>query len=922
LSLARIISLLALVAAAGCNNNTGTAISYAFRRPERLDFACLGQYANVGVNPALNGTWKVLPRACCTAFEPSNYTLDPNLRDPDQVLAEGDTCFGTGEQPVQPALHALVTQSARGEVAAVDLRANRVLDSDRQVPGFTFLDTGGLPTAIVVPPFKPHVADQRQGPNFFYIASAEDQSVRAIPTCRFRGGARCGPDREPANANDPAYASRLRVPLPGAPHDMILGPDQALWVSIPRALLADGSEVGAIMRVALPEASVTADAFALDPTTRLPSAEWFGVPAMADVPLAEPVIDGVDYRTSCGLGVGYASTSFTLPIAPRAEVQDGAQPTRLRYDEDSGLLLAGDRVSPGVHVFRLDETRGVLTALGALPTGQPLREFTLTPPVPSSAVSGQGLLAFRAAPEDEASETKRYLYGIDDSEGTVAVFDFAEAADGSLPRLTPLLAPVPDLSVMRYADRMALPTPAQTLEIIDTRSQSSYVCGEEPIADLRAEKAQIAGLPRPLSEADARRSRRVDARISVYDNAASDQLRGVFLSVVSTAGRLSIVDVHDLDNACRAQKYCCDASGTTNDANGVPTACAEDASGQLLNVPRSSDAQESLLVRRHTTRRRAAGPQIAEVATSSLLLAQVCDANDPHASVQLGQVCAPADNYTQLTESWNVDWHGVLPNSRMPYAHWEPADGVRLTLVAPAEFDMCSRGVEVGDLVAVGGRAPESLRGSCPDPTADTAAQFRVIEAWRDRLLVEPFVPPIANELPSETLARQAPIRERVLECYPDFVDVELRAGGFLVLGQGGTYLHRVVTAPDGACVLAADSELSPLLNARVRTGTIIPSVGAAPVSAEVFQNPYVRFALAPDSGGDPETRETTVSVSRASAPFFVDAVSAGDSVTDALPSTLQYMSEVGSLFLLDSKGQGLRRYTLRPFEREDTVFR
>ncbi|MET0285128.1 MAG: hypothetical protein ABW352_11680 [Polyangiales bacterium] len=918
MSPARIISLLALLAAVGCNNNTGSAISYAFNRPERLDFACLGQYATVGQDLALNGTWKVLPRQCCTAYEPSNFSLS-GMSDPDQQVAAGTTCFGTAEQPLQPALHALVTQSARGEVAAVDLRANRVLDSDRQVPGFTFLDTGGLPTAIVVPPHQPN-GSENDGPTFFYIASAEDQSVRAIPTCRFRGGARCGPDREGPNVNDPAYPSRLRVPLPGAPHDMILGPDQALWVSVPRALLADGTETGVIMRVELPTTTANVDAFALDPTTRLPTAQWHGVPAMEDAPMDEPVIDDVDYRTSCGLGVGYASTSFTLPLAPRADVSPTPEPTRLRYDEESGLLLAGDRTSPGVHVFRLRED-GVLTALGALRTGQPLREFALTRPVPATAVSGRALLDLTAQPENEAAETKRYLYGIDDSEGTVAVFDFAESADDGLPTLTPLLAPVPDLDLMRYADRIALPAPAQTLEIIDTRPQSGYVCGEESIAALRDRRSVLNGMTRPLSAEATRELQRVNARIAIFDNAAADNMRGVFLTVVSVAGQLSMVDVHDLDNSCRAQKYCCDASGSGSDPNGVPLSCTADANEQRWNVPRSSDAQESLLVRRHTRRRRAAGPQIAEVGTASLLRTQVCDATDPHASVQLGQVCTPADSYTQLTENWNIDWHGTLPNSRMSYAHWEPAAGLQLNLIAPLGFDTCARGVEVGDLVAVGGLAPEGLRGQCPDPTAESAPQFRVLEARRDRLLVEPFVSTIMGETAEARLARQQSIRDRAVTCYPDFVDVELRAGGFLVIGQNGTYLHRVVAGPDGVCV--DDPAQDDLLNARVRPGTIIPSVGAAPVPAEVFQNPFVRFALAPVTDGvDPETRQTTVSVTRASVPFFVNAVTAGDSVTDALPSTLQYLPEAGNLFLLDSKGQGLRRYTLRPFERENTVFR
>jgi hypothetical protein len=928
LSPARILSLLVLVAVAGCNNNTGSAVSFAFNRPERLDFACLSQYAATGTNPALIGTWTELPRACCTLYDPSNYhvnEVDPGPRqEPYSDQATAPYCLRKNDQPLKgPVLHALVTQSTRGEVAAVDLVANRVLDSDRQVPGFTFLDSGGLPTAIVVPPFQPK-GDGTTGPSFVYVASAEENAVRAIPSCRFRNGSVCGPDRAAANQSDPsAYLARLRVPLPGAPADMILGPDQALWVTIPRARTEDGSEIGGIVRIALPEAGVTDDAFAIDATTRLPRRQWFGVAAMQDLPMDEPVVDSADYRTSCGLRYAYSPTSFTLPLAPRADVRASAEPDHFRYDAESGLLLVSDRGSPGVHVFRMT-LDGSLSSLGALRTGQPLRELVITPRVPSSALSGVAMLARTVPADDPASETKRYLYAID-ALGTVAVFDFVADDAGGLPTLTPLLAPVPDLTQMRYADRISLPTPSQSLAVIDTRSQSEYVCGQESIDDLRARRAAITRAPRPLSQALTRELSRVEARIAIHDTADTDYLRGVFVSVVSTAGRLALIDVHDLDTACRAQKFCCAGDGAAGGVNGVPPACAEDKTGARLNEPRSTDAQQSLSVRRHTEHRRTAGPQTAELATSSSLAPQVCDPSDPHASVSLpSQVCAPADTYTQLSENWRVDYQGALPAGAMEYAHWEavPDDELRLTLVAPAEFDLCARGVEPGDLVAVMGRAPDGLRGRCPDPSADSAALFEIREARHDRLVVEPILEPLAGETQEALGARRLAVRQRALECYPDYVGVELRAGGFLVLGSGGSYLHRVITAMDGSCI--TDTMQDPLFNSRVRQGTIIPSPGEPPRAAEVFRNPFVSFALAPVAGNGvlPETRETTVSVSRASIPFYLDTVNTGDQVTDALPSTLQYLPEAGYLFLLDTAGQGLRRYTLRPFEREEAVFR
>jgi hypothetical protein len=916
LSRARQILLLGVFAVLGCSNNNGTAVSYAFNRPESLEFACFAQYASTGTDgkpttdPSLNGRWAVVPRACCASYDTANEPYKGPTTRPIH-------CYGDGGQPLKtPALHAIVTQSTRGEVAAVDLTANRVLDSDRQVPGFTFLDTGGLPTAIVVPPYRPN-GTETEAPTFFYVASAEQQEIRAIPLCRFRAGSSCGPDLLPENANDPnGYAARLRVPLPGPPEDMVLGPDQALYVTMPAVEGANGVTSGVIARIALPAAGVTADAFALG-STGIPT--FFGVPAVQDVAMPEPILDPVDYQASCGLGYSYAATSFTLPIAPRVKPLPIAQPARLRWDTESGLLFVSDRASPGLHVFA-PAAEGRLEALGALPTGQPLREFVITPRVPTGAVAGLGLVARTTPPDVPASETKRYLYGID-IDGRVALFGFAAEEDGELPTLTPLLAPDPDLSVLRYADRIDLPVPAQSLDVIDTRTQLSYVCGEDPVDDLRATRSRLRDQKEPLNAEQRRVLQRTEARLGIYEDAAADYVRGVFVAVASMAGRLSLIDIHDLDSSCRAQKFCCASAGASSGVNGVPVTCM--SSIAELNTPRGIDSQESLMVRRHTWRRRAAGPQTVDVATASLLAPLTCDPNDPSASVRSSDgVCTPADPYKQLTENWNVEYQGMLPGSSMGYAHWEPGPlPHQLQLVAPTESNLCARGVELDDLVAVVGRAPESKRGSgCPDPSADTAPLFKVVEARADRLLVEGYDRELKDATPMELQEQMA---ATATTCYRDFVGVELRAGGFLVLGSNGTYLHRITTAPDGRCV--ADLALDPRLNARVRDVTTMPNDGSAPITTpDLFQNPFVTFRLAPPMSPNPvqETRETTVSVSRASVPFYVDAVNSRDSVTDALPSTVHYLPEVGNLFLLDIAGQGLRRYSLRPFERDDTVFR
>src|SRR5690606_32657727 len=123
-------------------------------------------------------------------------------------------------------LHALVTQSSRGEVAAVDLSENLILGSDRRVPGFTFVRTGELPVAIALRP---------EAPETTYVADFGSRDVVRLPTALFR-----------ASSGD-ALVGDARFPLPGAPTDMVLTPDgTALYVAIPDA--------GVVARIALDEA--------------------------------------------------------------------------------------------------------------------------------------------------------------------------------------------------------------------------------------------------------------------------------------------------------------------------------------------------------------------------------------------------------------------------------------------------------------------------------------------------------------------------------------------------------------------------------------------------------------------------------------------------------------------------------------------
>jgi hypothetical protein len=915
--------------AAGCNQNDNAGISFAFQRAEHLEFACFA--------PLLapkQREYVPLPQQCCRVFDSSSAALPV----PTAVLPE---CQRVGADLVgSPALHAVATQSTRGEVAAVDLVNRRVLDSDKQVPGYTFLDTGGLPTAIVVPSHMPRALRSdgsgmalEAGPAWTYVASAEQMQVRAIPTCRFRSGTLCGPDLEPLNGNsrDPlasTYDERTRVQLPSPPADMQLGPgptgqaDESLWVSLP--------ELGVIARIDLAEVpvepvSVTqpdgtqlvvdvakpVDPFATVGDTmaarRPKEPVYFRVPSAPDaVALAPEEEDEASrYEATCGLGYAYRPSRRKLPVVPPTAPTDAVWPTQVRYDATSRLLLVADRVAPVLHAFWVG-TDGVLTSLGGLPTGSPLRSFVITPTVPSLAHRLEP--ALDPAPAPAGSISKRYVYA-SDADGRLMVFDFVPAPDGGStpqrPILQPLLAPTPGTN---FDDRIDVPGPINALEVIDTRGSSDYVCGSDTRAALQASRDErreaLAQAPAADKPAIQRTIDQLDARLSIYDNAAPNHVRGVFVVAAAVGGVISVIDVPDLDLWCRARKECCSNEACSNND---------------LTTPRTANNNDQVAVRRHSSRRRTVGGIQAVVSLSSQLRSQACQPiAEPFEKLGTSAVCAPADPWMAISQSWSVEYQAPLPGTLTPGAVIRAGDeqALELEVLLPVEFDACAAGTEVGDLVAVVSPPDELRRGaSCPEPTNETALRLEIKQAFNDRLVVTPALRSVLGT--EQTLEQRRTQRQQLLDCYPDLAGIELRAGSFLVTGSSGVYLHRVITGDDGSCVIDPDKD--ELLTSRLRS---LPD--ASGNQHLTFKNPYVEFTLSDASSSvtSPEAREVQVQVINGSTPLQLTSIVTGDSVADALPATLRYVPGQNSLFILDSASQGLRRYTLRPFQHDGQTFR
>ena len=331
----RTLTALALLVVAACSTTPIVVTPRSFERPGKVAFACF------------DASGAVQPLDRCTVAADGTF-------DPDTSML------------------ALVTQTARGEVAAVDLTASRLIDADPRVPGFTFVPVGVLPSDVIVPTMSPSKT---------YVSNGGESTLSVVSTAAFRA------------ATVPTAADIETVAVPdGAPGALALSPDErTLFVAVPQAgvvlafaIAADGSLGDAPMRITLG-------------TT---------VPAGVDA------ASGSDWGKLCP-----SDPLERAALAARAPVSLGAaaRPSSFVVDADEGHLIVTDAALPIVHVLDL----ATLTELEPFVVGVPTSEAALTPAVPVSELEGDCTAG---------ATCTRYLYAIDATDGSVLVYDLVEHA--------------------------------------------------------------------------------------------------------------------------------------------------------------------------------------------------------------------------------------------------------------------------------------------------------------------------------------------------------------------------------------------------------------------------------------------------------------------------------------------------------------
>lgn len=963
LSLSSAALCLAVSLGAGCKQATPPLQPSIFTNPNEVTLVCfdarteseLRDYASLYERDHDGERWNrdawdpTLPLDCCSDVIGASEA---------EVKEKLQRCRSLPELDGNAVSHALVTQVQRGEVAAVDLFNKDVLDSDKKIPGYTFVDVGALPTAIAIPS-----AVAGEAPRWTYVAGRENNSVRAVATCHFKVGRRCGPELAYENPEQMLLATE--VALVGEPFDMTLSADQtALWVTLPDA--------GLLAYVPLPEAPDAASPFGGDVV-------YYPLPGgFADKPPA-PEAEAEPYRFACYYDQAedeaatkddraadmddptpWQREKLTMPLSVPADSTRTPRPTLMRLvdvsargaDPAEKLLFVADEGQMALHAYAQDEA-GVLSLVASVPVGAPLRDFAVTPEVPVLGPSYAGLRDETYYQDPGA--TTRYLYAIDQRDGSLMAFSLSFTA--GVPKLVPLLAPTPARDVghrtLNRADRFSLGSEgltARALEVVDTRARvradGTREGGAVDFDDQHCHIDDTLGRDKWLSQLDQDADNAKDdfaatdgrslleqklaqreyllasEELSVPTNAGSSSLRGVFLMVATTSGQLSALDIHDLDLECRAKQQCAV----------------------------SPDVETGVLIHRHTPRLSGNSQATVTVSPSDEVLTRrecppgyalnaddtdqnlVCVSNDPWAFQSIV-------NFTVTYEApvTSVVFNGVF----------EPADDGRILLKGPPGVDLCARGANAADRLLMGiVRVPDDAEksgGKCTVTSFSSVPRMRVVEARREALLLEPF----DDEIDVET----------ALGCYNEFVDFDLRLEDqYYVSTSRFGYQHRNMSAADGTCV--RDESLDPRLTSRAQLDvefvnqftafTLTSARSASDEDAGAPEEPEDEPPREEDGGVDADAgdeadagredagalqeaeltrrREVNPSIglSKSVQPIVASVATVNTGRSDSLPHRVRYFADNGYLFVVDQASQGLRRFFLTPsfIADQDSVFR
>ena len=583
------LSLLGLSLGLACGRQNETAALRALKTSGEASIICLG--------PAADGTLtRGLDRGEC-----------PDLVSPL-------------DSPERRQMLALVTQPTNGEVAAVDLgiTPSRTIDFEPTAPGYSFLPVGAEPTSIVSTPggIASFVAVRETGREGIFALPSSCVSPRPLdgplrdlrswPACRLPTAP--GPmavltDPAVDHDQDTATPDRVRERCAAAyvePEELIGAAPAASREQCPADLALEGWPLGRRkIAVTLPSLSEIWVLDAQELLDRAPGSFDDCSPANRVVLQATPADQSerlpADLRPSSPscLPVGFDHGPLPVDVRP--------WPVDLALDEESRLYVA-DSQAPLIH--RLDASDPC--TLAPLPALYPLSYTD-----PSAVVTTR-----KVAVSPLTVSGKRFVYAVDNSTtntaGTLMAFD---VSPGSTER-TPILRERASFTPAEPPDRIQLPR-----DVADVEFAFQDLAISELGTGIAIEGVACDPNPNVALESPAARYRTAVDRSS---GARPTKLRGTFAFAALHSGQLAVIDVEDLDGACRRPSSVNhdpieDLKGCKNDDPSVPT-----NPGYSLGIgysPTVSDELSCNLVVPHRARSRSFFSNAYGTARSAGLLA-------------------------------------------------------------------------------------------------------------------------------------------------------------------------------------------------------------------------------------------------------------------------------------------------------------
>jgi hypothetical protein len=856
--------------------------------------------------------------------------LEPGAAEPGLPLDACAVYNPAAASGVYGQLYAMVTQTARGEVALINLSAGMVVDLDPSTPGVNFMPVGALPGEIVTTPGSTAA--------FVGSAAANRAGIWVLPSKTIQKGS-------------PHLTSFAACALPSPPGPIVvltepfaqgqLEPSDCFGAPLPGPhpngdLARETQPVGTRkLLVALPDQG---DLAVIDAQRLLdrPAGSFQACPIETLVHLrAElPAVLPQQQTPPGGWPPGKAADGSvcSLTQAPSVTSSGGWKPHPVSFslDAQTSTLYVGDDRAPVVHVLDVSSPCGIVERPALLPmsAGDPSRvvytkDVSVSPPT---------------------SDGRKFLYAVDHREGSLMVFD---VSPGSTDR-TPLVRPAPDLNLYQPPDRLTFAVPVKSV---------AFALLDNPVADPATGVAAIGEKCDPdtaVSGVPAGYRTAADW----LSGAGPRTLRGLFAFAALSSGQVVTIDVDDFDAPCRrprAKGACGDESKPSYQGASDELSCnvvrrheprdgfymhtgevpGSRAPG-LLSYPTFTLANSSLPTDQSDTGKKYP-KMLAPIRQSGVLQigGRRVDAieTDPKTAVHPTLLFDYREPRAHYDQDWSVGFEGVMPGAAGHVARLVPAsspEGVGIVEDASAYF--CNIGVHDLD-AAVALANSLGFAGSADDP-ASSAYQWAVTHADIAQLTggfvadADPYWPSVAGQC-SPTLCRDTfgptdqPLAARDLRilkayqgqlvvadslrlarcCFPMLTSYTLRATNqWLIVGSASGFLHHVVADPStGRCVDSCDPAR------RLRNARILERAPDQPVPSfdgeGAFKNAILQFVLW--RGSEPSVRDMVFTF-RSTGGFVPLHVNLAAATSYVQPQDMQFVPQIGQLAIADGSVQGL----------------